>query len=373
MTLGKLRTGSAFAVEEHDLSEATWFLESVGDADSDVESVLATSSTSTQGADVTEPFGESNIEPLLSVGSAMHGTGSCKPCGFFWKSQGCQNGRACHHCHLCPWGEGKALKKAKKMLEKAPHIPSTPEVGFVQPPVQQPLQMMPFPIAGIRPPPGLEDVHAAPCWTPAAMAQSVKPTLSVQLAEVIIGSKQHGRSDCKPCARFWKPQGCQNGAQCEFDDLCSADEIKLQRKVKQQVLLSQANQEKTYFEEVASLADTFSENEQPVIGKVSVGSAYHGTGKCTPCTWFWKPQGCQRGEDCLHCHLCPKGEFRRRKKALQKSKMPVVATAELSQQQQVIFQQRHQLAQMQMHLFHQQVQMHQMHQMLSGQVAHTTN
>jgi hypothetical protein len=49
-----------------------------------------------------------------SGGSALHGTGRCRPCAWFWKSKGCQNEENCGHCHLCPEGEIKARKKAKK-------------------------------------------------------------------------------------------------------------------------------------------------------------------------------------------------------------------------------------------------------------------
>lgn len=46
----------------------------------------------------------------------------------------------------------------------------------------------------------------------------------------------------------------------------------------------------------------------------SAGSLLHGTGRCKPCAWFWKPQGCQNAEKCFHCHLCPEGELKARKK-----------------------------------------------------------
>jgi len=49
----------------------------------------------------------------------------------------------------------------------------------------------------------------------------------------------------------------------------------------------------------------------------SVGSAGHSAGQCRPCAWFWKPQSCQWGSECKHCHLCPMGELRRRKKEMQ--------------------------------------------------------
>jgi len=47
----------------------------------------------------------------------------------------------------------------------------------------------------------------------------------------------------------------------------------------------------------------------------SIGSASHGTGGCRPCAWYWKPDGCQNGENCMHCHMCPAGEIKTRKKA----------------------------------------------------------
>jgi len=47
----------------------------------------------------------------------------------------------------------------------------------------------------------------------------------------------------------------------------------------------------------------------------SKGSALHGTGKCKPCAWFWKPQKCANLQECGYCHLCPQGELKTRKKS----------------------------------------------------------
>ncbi|CAK9114235.1 unnamed protein product [Durusdinium trenchii] len=49
------------------------------------------------------------------------------------------------------------------------------------------------------------------------------------------------------------------------------------------------------------------------------GSQSHGTGRCKPCLWFWKPQGCQKGNRCSYCHLCPPNEFTVRKKLTRRS------------------------------------------------------
>merc|ERR1719265_1965128 len=46
----------------------------------------------------------------------------------------------------------------------------------------------------------------------------------------------------------------------------------------------------------------------------SQGSKLHASGQCRPCAWFWKPDGCKNGAECCHCHSCPEGEIKNRKK-----------------------------------------------------------
>lgn len=48
-----------------------------------------------------------------SIGTTEHSAGTCKPCGFYWKGNGCQKAEKCGFCHLCPEGEVKRRKKAK--------------------------------------------------------------------------------------------------------------------------------------------------------------------------------------------------------------------------------------------------------------------
>lgn len=41
----------------------------------------------------------------------------------------------------------------------------------------------------------------------------------------------------------------------------------------------------------------------------------HTSGQCTPCNYFWyKVDGCRMGSECTFCHICPKGEIKKRKK-----------------------------------------------------------
>jgi len=59
--------------------------------------------------------------PEPSAGASLHGAGLCQPCTWFWKPQGCLNGRECNRCHLCPEGEVRRRKKAKaaaRMLDQ---------------------------------------------------------------------------------------------------------------------------------------------------------------------------------------------------------------------------------------------------------------
>merc|ERR1711988_1625023 len=50
------------------------------------------------------------------------------------------------------------------------------------------------------------------------------------------------------------------------------------------------------------------------LGITSVGSLGHETGDCKPCAFLYKdPKGCQNGQNCKYCHLCPATEVKRRK------------------------------------------------------------
>ncbi|CAE7244387.1 SLC8A1 [Symbiodinium natans] len=43
--------------------------------------------------------------------------------------------------------------------------------------------------------------------------------------------------------------------------------------------------------------------------------AAHNRGECKPCAYFlYKPDGCRNSENCPYCHLCRKGEIKRRKR-----------------------------------------------------------
>eukprot|EP00930_Biecheleria_cincta_P064667 TRINITY_DN502_c0_g1_i1.p1 TRINITY_DN502_c0_g1~~TRINITY_DN502_c0_g1_i1.p1 ORF type:complete len:248 (+),score=50.65 TRINITY_DN502_c0_g1_i1:97-840(+) len=46
------------------------------------------------------------------------------------------------------------------------------------------------------------------------------------------GSELHGSGNCKPCAWFWRQQGCGNGEDCQHCHLCTAAELRVRKKAK---------------------------------------------------------------------------------------------------------------------------------------------
>uniref|UniRef100_A0A6U6PDE9 C3H1-type domain-containing protein n=1 Tax=Zooxanthella nutricula TaxID=1333877 RepID=A0A6U6PDE9_9DINO len=207
-------------------------------------------------------------QALPSNGSDLHGTGQCRPCAWFWKPMGCQNGRDCGHCHLCPEGEIKARKKAKHTFAR---------LGLVTPKLQHvddaPLGVPSFfsdqetiagsplttcdesgsksavsdqddssdePTVAAMPdyPPGLEPASDADCAGPAAAlgALDSPQAHSVPEAAPNTGSALHGTGTCRPCAWFWKPVGCQNDRTCNYCHLCPESELKNRKKSKQAMM-----------------------------------------------------------------------------------------------------------------------------------------
>lgn len=47
------------------------------------------------------------------------------------------------------------------------------------------------------------------------------------------GSQAHGTGECRPCAWYWREQGCLNAAECMHCHLCPRDAIKARRKARQ--------------------------------------------------------------------------------------------------------------------------------------------
>lgn len=67
----------------------------------------------TQSSLMPEAESPPTREPSVSVGSALHGSGQCRPCAWYWKPSGCSNGSECLHCHSCPASEMKDRRRQK--------------------------------------------------------------------------------------------------------------------------------------------------------------------------------------------------------------------------------------------------------------------
>jgi hypothetical protein len=139
---------------------------------------------------------------------------------------GCKNGEACCHCHLCPAGELKARKKMKVLTirqeKQQRKTEDQDEEGGEVVPMMGPMFPMPM----------------LPGAIPHMTALSMQPgVVSADLASA--GSLDHPYN-CKPCAWFHKPKGCENGKDCRHCHLCPEREIQNRRKLKQ-VILRQTN------------------------------------------------------------------------------------------------------------------------------------
>jgi hypothetical protein len=299
-------------------------------------------------------------EEIPSLGSAKHGSGDCRPCAWFHKPGGCTNARECRHCHLCPEGEIRNRKKTKVTAIRSTVSERPPPMGHMV--TMSSMASMREPV---RPPPGL---GPAPGLGPPAMGKSfTEPVKStIQLAEGALagfvsgpvdsaGSKGHSTRECRPCAWYWKPQGCENGKDCRHCHLCDEGEIRSRKKAKavtQRPDKAEADADMaSMMGAMPSLSAPFFSNSlasmMPMIPTVppgdllnftgeysqrvqaefkqrevqaggpppSIGSALHAQGLCRPCAWFWKPKGCENGSECRHCHLCPEGEIQARRKS----------------------------------------------------------
>jgi hypothetical protein len=87
---------------------------------------------------------------------------------------------------------------------------------------------------------------SAPSSPMASAASSAPPATVLELSNLLqeslgsselptVGSAQHKFGECKPCAFFWKPEGCGNGVNCPFCHLCGPDEKKRRQKEKKAI------------------------------------------------------------------------------------------------------------------------------------------
>lgn len=261
---------------------------------------------------------------IPSHGSGLHSIGACRPCAWHWKQGGCKNGVECMRCHLCPEGETKSRKKTKVAALRSGLATPTHATGGVED------------LPAFLPSPFDSTLNADAEWGSTTCDSSTQEFASGPSSEddAPVGSETD--QDFKKEDPLAVPPGIaqtneapdDDGAQSETEGMASCPVGILQRRARrartEPINLSWATYEdlsETNTEDKDTVGDcsmplhlAFPPGLQPFHGIPSRGSALHGTGECRPCAWFWKPGSCQNGSDCMHCHLCPEGEIKNRKK-----------------------------------------------------------
>lgn len=204
-----------------------------------------------------------------SNGSALHMSGKCRPCPWFWRPQGCQNGQNCEHCHLCPEGEIKARKKVKQIIMR---------LGLATPKVTAGQQQKT--VTSMERTPKQQDIVT--CFPTTAERESATSTCSDQ------------ESTSGP--------GSESGVAFSSEPAASSE----QDETPEPLTPPTQNFPNPFLPPPPGL--------EPTLGMPNQGSALHNSGNCHPCAWFWKSVGCQNGQNCAHCHICPVGALKARKK-----------------------------------------------------------
>jgi len=282
-----------------------------------------------QAAQLQQTAGTPQDRSALSLGSGAHQTGDCRPCAWFWKPAGCRNGQVCLHCHLCPSGALKARRK-EKVASMRPSIDHASWLGFsnfgsqqlmapegyvfpgcIQASAMQPVALQQEYVPLVAFPPSGAQVIAVPG---VVSQQPVANMISYD--DAAVESFGEAKTTHKPS----QSAVCLDLARMLVDPNADSIESELEggeRDTLAAPLCRKLSVSTTASDQSIGQADVFGAaavDSSSDSGLPSVGSALHSTGECRPCAWFWKHSGCLLQRACHHCHLCPEGELKRRKK-----------------------------------------------------------
>jgi hypothetical protein len=244
-------------------------------------------------------------EEEWSIGSALHAKGRCKPCKKRWLPQGCPNGTSCTRCHLCPRPD-----------EECPHReasqPSKPSQPQQEPARPETLQRE----DSLR---QVQQVEPAYVQMSPTLLKVTRPVFAVKNTFVYVpedsadgteGGEGEGEKEAHPSS----------------PPLASAPALMLSAPfVANLVMPSTPLSEMSAAERATELSDPSPEiPEGPgekadgapkaVISREEM-QALHDRKECRPCAYFYfKVDGCRNSESCEFCHLCNKGEIKRRKR-----------------------------------------------------------
>lgn len=124
------------------------------------------------------------------------------------------------------------------------------------------------------------------------------------------GTGLHLYGGCIPCDYFASEEGCTMGRYCGFCHFSHpVDEHsmkKTQRRISAVEFEAQMREERCVFNRLQA--------ESMERKATNIGSHTHFTGRCNPCKFIHKMEGCKDGEECIYCHICDEA-MRRMKKS----------------------------------------------------------
>lgn len=257
---------------------------------------------------------EDEWEDLLlpSLGSVEHASGSCNPCAWYWKPQGCQNGMNCVRCHLCPKGELKTRRKIKEKHLRAQAKTSTTHKMHIE-------------LVSDN----LTHIANVPCVMENASHMSKPADASGDDSSLMSRwESQFGdRSEPLPNISV-KNTFIQVPKFAPEPPTKSAPGALLTQRFRIKVKTNEgeaavSNTLQAFaptpdsIEAVTSTGPSMQCREDTSGKEVAPhgGSEAHTLGQCIPCAYFWdKKDGCRIGDKCKFCHLCQKGEIKKRKR-----------------------------------------------------------
>jgi len=290
-----------------------------------------------------------------SGGSTLHDSGACSPCAWFWKPTSCSKGADCARCHICPDGELKRRKKNRVATSgssgpaesslgqtKLASVPQEPayvvcatsdhEDDFPQ---STKVTVGDVPVKNtfinfdLRPP----DYDADASSPPTVSAPGALLTRLFKTRPRPLGSSPYAGNPMEagpsafppfippfiPAAPTpWRPPGILT------DTVPFAPHSRPPGVLGPRVEPGWTDKFMAGFMaapplQAAAAAGDHYNSPQDAEGEVGNMNnemyQLHLTRDCTPCNYFYyKVDGCRQGSDCQFCHLCPKGEIKKRKK-----------------------------------------------------------
>lgn len=113
--------------------------------------------------------------------------------------------------------------------------------------------------------PRVSAAQVAPQHVASPKYVSVNPTEAVRLKQgprypPSIGSEQHAAGECRPCAWFWREEGCIRGPECAYCHLCPEGALEAHSKARQRQRRSLKRQQARASQAAWVEVDQMSEN-----------------------------------------------------------------------------------------------------------------